>query len=415
LEVCKLKFRNYNFNIDKKYVHRIWQEIGWIDKDKRKNKALDIFLENNHAIVAELNEEVEGLAISTPGSIRYLNEELKLNAITGITISRIARKKGLGGKLTASIIADNALNGALVSALSMFEQGFYNKLGFGTGCYENFISFDPSQLNIDLKPRVPVRISLDDWEEVHKSRLNRLRNHGSCNLYSPAITRAEMMWSNNGFGLGYCNKNSELSHYIWFNTRDVEHGPYEIAWMVYQNWEQFTELMALVKSLGDQIHLIKMIEPTEIQMQDLIKTPFKNIKISEKSKYKCGIESMAFWQMRILDLKAVISRTHLQTKELHFNLQLNDPIEKYLSTDSKWKGVSGQYIISLGPNSRAERAYDKKLPTMVSSIGAFTRLWLGVRSAVGLAVTDDISAPDSLLNELGHILRLPPFSIDWYF
>ncbi len=36
--------------------------------------------------------------------------------------------------------------GAELAGLGMFEQGFYNKLGFGTLAYENWVSFDPANL-----------------------------------------------------------------------------------------------------------------------------------------------------------------------------------------------------------------------------------------------------------------------------
>ena len=65
--------------------------------------------------------------------MRYLDETLPFSCITGVTTSRVARKLGLAGKLTAVAVAHEAADGAAVVGLGMFEQGFYNRLGFGNG------------------------------------------------------------------------------------------------------------------------------------------------------------------------------------------------------------------------------------------------------------------------------------------
>ena len=58
---------------------------------------------------------------------------------------------------------------------------------------------------------------------------------------------------------------------------------------------------------------------------------------------------------------------------------------------------------------------DPSLPILAASVNAFTRLWLGVGPATGLAITDDLSGPDDLLNQLDEILRLPQPKPDWDF
>ena len=149
-----------------------------------------------------------------------------MSCVTGVTTSRVARRRGLARRLAARAIAVDAAEGALVASLGMFEQGYYNRLGFGTGGYEHWVSFDPARLNVDVRPRVPRRITADDWALVHASRLARRRGHGACNLIPPEITQAEMRWADNGFGLGYCDgPNGELTHHIWCQTKNVEQGP----------------------------------------------------------------------------------------------------------------------------------------------------------------------------------------------
>ena len=136
------------------------EEVGWIDKDEKQNEAMDLFLSTSKALVVELNGEAECLVVTTEGTIRHLKTDLPLCAVTGVTTSRVARKQGFAGRLTARAIADAAENGAMVAGLGIFDQGFYNLLGFGNGTYEHWIRFDPSTLKIDKQPRVPQRLEL---------------------------------------------------------------------------------------------------------------------------------------------------------------------------------------------------------------------------------------------------------------
>ena len=409
-----MRFRRYDPERDREAAHRIWYETGWLKKGKEE--IMDLFVECGRALVAELHEEPECLVMTAPGTMRYLDEELSMSCVTGVTTSRVARRRGLARQLAARAIAVDAAEGALVASLGMFEQGYYNRLGFGTGGYEHWVSFDPARLNVDVRPRVPRRITADDWALVHASRLARHRGHGACNLIPPEITRAEMRWADNGFGLGYCDgPNGELTHHIWCQTKNVEQGPYEIVWMSYQTADQFLELMALLKSLGDQVRLIKMREPQGIQLQDLIEQPFKQHQVSEGSKFASGIRAIAYWQMRICDLLGCLERTHLPMGPVRFNLRLTDPIERMLDDDAPWHGISGEYIVTLGPTSGAKRGRDDTLPTLTAPVGAFTRLWLGVRPATGLAITDELSGPMELLERLDRILCLPDPKPDWDF
>lgn len=411
-----MRIRPYNKETDFKYVERIWREIGWLSAGDDDDKTtLKLFLEGSNPIVGEFEGEVEGMVSTCPGEMRYLDQDLKMDVVGAVTISRVARKQGLAKEMTARAIANSALNGAKISALGMFEQGFYNRLGYGTGGYEYIHSFNPANLSINLQHRPPRRISKDDWKKAHQARLNRKRCHGSCNITNPLETRGVMNNTSNGFGLGYYNDEGELSHYIWCEADKVFHGPYWIEWMVYQTKEQFLELMALIKSLGDQVHKIGMIEPAGIQLQDLLHRPFVNKRVTKGSTYSWVQRISAYWQMRILDLEGCLEKTHL-LEEVRFNLNLSDPLEHILPDDAKWKGVGGQYVITLGPASKAEPGYDENLPTLDASVGAFTRMWLGVRPATGLSVTDEIDGPDQLLADLDRVLSIVPQpKPDWDF
>ncbi|MFH1007969.1 MAG: GNAT family N-acetyltransferase [Candidatus Latescibacterota bacterium] len=409
-----MKCRPYDKEKDRSAAHRIWREIGWIEQDKEA--VVDLFSECGSSLVAEVGGETECLVTAAPGTIRYLDEELPFSCITGVTTSRVARKKGLARRLTALSVAGAKAEGALVSGLGMFEQGYYNQLGFGSGGYEHRASFDPSRLKVRVKARVPRRIGFDDWDMAHASRLARARGHGGCNLTPPELTQAQMCRAKNGFGLGYCDgPNGELTHHFWCTDGGMESGPYTIGWMTFRTPDQFLELIALIKSLGDQVRLVTMREPQGIQLQDLLDRPLKGQQVSEKSRFENRIHALAYWQMRINDLPGCMARTHLPGDVVRFNLELSDPIGAHLDGKAPWRGITGRYVVSLGPASNAEPGTDPTLSLLSASVGAFTRLWLGVRPAGGLAVTDELSGPRELLGQLDELMRLPDPKPDWDF
>jgi GNAT acetyltransferase-like protein len=407
-----MTFRTYDSTKDKAAAHRIWREAGWLEEDKEN--VMDAHVETGRAMVADLDGEAECLVLSVPGTIRYLDQELPFTGITGVTTSRVARKQGLARQLTARLIAADVADGALVAGLGMFEQGFYNQLGFGTGSYEHWMGFDPARLRVKVKARVPRRITTDDWAKVHASRLARLRLHGAISFTSPDMTRADMMSTKNKFGLGYFGPDGELTHHIWCRSTG-EHGPYSVLWMSYQTREQLLELLALLKNLGDQVRLVRMCEPPAFQLQDLIAQPFKQGQISEKSKFETGSRAWAYWQMRICDLAGCMAHTHLDGDAVRFNLDLHDPIERFLDESAPFHGISGSYVVTLGPTSAAEPGTDDALDTLRASVGAFTRMWLGVCPATGLSATDVLAGPPALLDRLDRVLRLPAPHVDWDF
>ncbi|MCK5380351.1 MAG: hypothetical protein KAJ81_02705, partial [Candidatus Latescibacteria bacterium] len=167
--------------------------------------------------------------------------------------------------------------------------------------------------------------------------------------------------------------------------------------------------------LGDQVRLVNMREPQGIQLQDMLDCPFKQRQVSEKSKFESRMHASAYWQMRINDLPGCMARTHLPGDTVRFNLKLSDPIGRFLDEEAPWRGIAGEYVVALGPSSNAEAGMDAALPTLTASVGAFTRMWLGVRPATGLTVTDALSGPRELLKQLDGNLRLPDPKPDWDF
>jgi hypothetical protein len=115
------------------------------------------------------------------------------------------------------------------------------------------------------------------------------------------------------------------------------------------------------------------------------------------------------------DVPACLEATALRGVDLRFNLCLHDPIESYLSPDETWRDVGGEYTVTLGAESGAEVGRADGLRTLDASVGAFTRLWLGVAPATGLALTDELSGPAELLSELDWAFRLPTPTPNWDF
>lgn len=398
-------------------IFRIWQEVGWISwTAPGLRDSFSHFLRDSTGYVGEIENRPESCVTTCPGKIRYLSQDLSLTCITSVTTSHVARKQNLAQHLTVHAIAEAAASGSSVAALGMFEQGFYNRFGFGSGPYNHVVSFDPADLRSQATYRPPQRLSSQDWQAVHASRLERARFHGGCTVDPAGNTRWRMEQLKQGFGLGYFDgPGDSLSHHLWFDVEDFRNGPYTVQWLACQSPKQLLELLTLLQGFGDQVRLVRMTEPPGIQLQDLINKPISHLLLSKDARFEQGIRSISPAQDRILDLASCLSKTQLPCAPLRFNLHLSDPIEQYLDAKSVWRGCGGTFTVTLGEESAAETGATKSLPTLDASVNAFTRLWLGVRPASGLAITDDLSGPESLLQQLDEVFRLPVPLHDWEF
>lgn len=412
-ETAGISLRPYDAKCDRPSTRRIWRETGWITKDEEE--GMSRYVEAARAVVAEVDGEAECLVCTAPGEMRYGTEDLPFTGVTGVTTSRIARKQGLAGRLLASALAQDARDGALVAGLGMFEQGYYNHLGFGTLGYEHIFGFDPAHLSVPTAHRIPKRLTPDHYEKMHAARLRRRRGHGGLNLFHSEITRSDMDDRDDKFGVGYFDSEGNITHALWVRPKNVESGPYRIMWMVWNTREEFLELMSVVKSWGDQVHLVRMAEPPLVQIQDLIRQPIKHRAVTDKGKFRGECHAIAYFQARILDVPGCLGRTRIDGHTVRFNLRLTDPIERFLDSNEDWRGTAGEYVVTLGLVSSAKRGEDLALPTLAASVNAFTRLWLGIRPATGLAITDDLTGTESLLQDLDSLVRLPSPAFDWDF
>ena len=86
------------------------------------------------------------------------------------------------------------------------------------------------------------------------------------------------------------------------------------------------------------------------------------------------------------------------------------------SPQRAWDGIGGDWVVTLGPESHAERvgAAPSGLDTLEASVNAFTRLWLGVGRPSALAFTSpDLKAPAELFEKLDETLLLTVPDPDW--
>jgi predicted acetyltransferase len=401
--------RPYDHETDFEAVVRIWREVGWIDTSDGQKEGLEAFLSVGSASVALIDGEAECLVHWTPGTLRHTETDLAFCGITAVTTSRIARKRGFATRLTADALVEGIEAGKAVAGLGMFEQGFYDRFGFGTGTYEHRLSIDPGSLRVDVPYRTPVRVTSDDWEDVHAALLRRMRPHGSLTLDRPEIVKAELRWIENPFGLGYRDADGRLTHFLMGPTKG-ENGPYTVWHMAYETPHQLLELLRLLKELSDQVASIVIMEPPEIQLQDLVAQPIRQRIRTIKSEHETVQRSTAFWQIRILDLAACVAAHSWPGPEVAFNLSLHDP----LADLTGGAGVGGDYTIVVGSPSTVEPGRAKALPTLEASVNAFTRLWFGVRPASSLAITDRLSGPADLLAALDGAVRLPQPRMGWF-
>jgi len=417
-----MEWRYFDFERDQAAAARIWHEIGWLNqKDAPSREGMAAYTQSGPGYVALVHGDPGCFVFRCDGTIRHRNDDLPLAAITGVATARNGRKQGLALELTARALAEAADEGAAVAGLSTFEQGFYDRIGFGTCAYSHYWRFDPDRLTVSDKVRPPHMLRTDHVDAIHDARLQRRRPHGAVSLTSVGQTRSTILRSGDGFGLGYFDEGTETpSHCLWCTPQETTRDPYSIEFMVWKTRAQFLELMGLIKQWGDQVRLVTMTEPAGIQMQDLIDRPTQHFWSTVGGEYTSGCRAHANFQYRIVDLATCIAATHLTGPEVAFNLTLHDPMSERPrdgvgQTSGYWKGLSGDYRMLLGPESQIKVGHEAALETLEASVGAFTRLWLGVGSATALSMTDRLSGPPALMEALDEVLRLPTPQTDWFY
>lgn len=403
--------RRYHDADDRVDLVRVWTEIGWLDPGREQE--VDWFLDGSRGYVGELDGRPECFVFAADGFMLYLDQDLPFSAITAVTTGRAARRLGLAHRTLAFALAAEARQGAVLSALGVFDQGFYDELGYGTGSYIRRIIADPASFHISARARVPERLGGGHWQEVHAARLRRRRTHGACNLKPAGVARREISDPARSFGMGYRDEpDGGISHMLWCWPAAHGRGPWDVE-LVFRTRSQLEELLALLKAWSDEVTTVRFREPPGVIAQDLLDRPFRGYRLTRGTEWQTGIRCWAGWQARILDLQASVAAVRCPG-EVAFNLEIEDPLASY-GEASEFGGLSGTYVVRLGERSLCEAGSDADLPTLRSSIGAFTRLWLGVAPASGIAMTDRLFGPDHLIEQLDAVLRLPEPQPDWDF
>lgn len=406
--------RRYDEERDYVSVLRTWRECGWIDDSDEQAEGVRRFHACGSTLVADVDGAAEAAVHVTTGSFRHVDTELPLAAVTAVTTSHIGRHQGLASRLLAEQLSVARSDGAAVSVLGAFEQGFYDRLGFGTGADERWHTFDPAALTVPLPDAVPVRLTVDDADEIHRLLIRRARGHGSVVLDAPAIVSAELRWIEHPVLLGFRDPDDgRLTHFLGASMAD-EHGPLKVTWLAYERPAHALELLGLLRGLGDQFRVVELeVEPPEIHLQDVLRTPARQLTYARMMGRAGSLHgSFAEMQLRILDLQRCVAALRLPV-EVTFGLRLTDPLAAL--DDTPWSGIGGEYTIRIGPDPMVRDGIDDGLPVLDASVNALSRLWVGALPASSLALTDDLAGPEELLASLDRAIRLPTPADTWSF
>ena len=393
---------------------RIFHEIGWMDGKDSDKEVFEAYTDGANSLVAEIEGEVEVFVVTRPGSCKYLNEDIPFSAVTGVATSRVARQQGLAGKVTVQAIEDSANNGAAMSILGMFDQGYYDKFGYGTTVYHHISTFDPAHLQVPRLTRSPKRLSKDDAAAMHTCRCQRKRYHGGCNLDGIGETRATTIWQEHAFGLGFEDDAGVLTHFLWIKPKG-EHGPYNVWFTGWETHEQLIELLSVLKSLSDQIHGVRMADPSRLHLQDFLTRPLATYRARKGGNFDSDVVSQVWMQCRMLDVPTCVGAMKLCGDPVSFNLELADPIAQYLQEESSWRGVGGHWVIRLGEESSATKGTDDSLPTASGTVNDLSRIWFGSSTAEAVSVTGNFKADPGLMQAIDEIVRIPSPEVDWDF
>ena len=201
---------------DQEHCIRIFREVGWMDGKDSDKEVFEAFISETNPLVAELNGEVEVFVVTRAGSCRYLAADIPFSAVTGVVTSRVARQQGLASSVTAQAIAESANNGAAMSMLGMFDQGYYEKFGYGSTTYYRISTFDPASLLVPRLTRSPKRLSKDDATAMHECRNRRRRYHGGCTLEGLGVKVTV-----DGVHVGFFGKDSSIKGVTIANPKEL--------------------------------------------------------------------------------------------------------------------------------------------------------------------------------------------------
>ncbi len=421
--------RRFDPGRDDEAVSRILMEVGWKrpgEKDERVD-ARRRFHEASAGFVAEAHGEPECYVSTMSGSYQYRDQALPFAGVTGVVTSRVARKQGLASRTTARALAYQAKEGAVVAGLGIFDQGFYNKLGFGTAAYDHYAMVDPASLTVPCCRRRPVRLGAQNLDEMHAARLRRRLCHGSVSLYNETNTLMGVTAPETSFGLGFRNdETGELTHCLWVSTDSPGEGPYRVMWTSFATIGQYLELLGLLRNFGDQVYTVWLPEPSGIQLQDFLDRPFRRREQSRRGEHETSVTASAVFQYRITDVPAAMAASvrslrRRGTELPSFTMRVTDPVTRYLPKGTEWSGCAGVYRVgpegaeTLSREPGGSTTADRTEVDLETGIGDLTRAWLGVLPTSTLRDTSDVTVGDGLAAALDEAFAGPSPHTDWFY
>ncbi len=408
----------FSYERDMEDVLRVWTETGWFDGEDRERKYIESFFQANdgRSVVARLNGHAESVVHRALGTMHFDQTQVSLGGVTAVTTSRIARRLRFASRLTARTVAHLGDEGVAVALLGMFEQGFYDRFGFGVGPYENRVFVYPGDLDVPVRYRTPERLDFDEQiDEIHEAMVNRMPRHGGIVVGGERFTKAGSQLEDEISTYGY-RTDGVLTHFLSVLTKG-ENGPDRVIRMAYETKQQCFELLRLIQEWGDQVDCIRFVEPVWMQVQDFMKQPGREYRRTKDTPNAMKIDADAWWQLRIVDLDMCIKAMRVPSTDLSVIVELEDPIEPHLiqsGYEGDWKPLSGTWRLSFGSAQGAERVEAMPDVDLRTSVNALSRWWLGVVSANTLHAMGQFQSEPDVVEALDALTaHLPTPQIGW--
>ena len=145
-----------------------------------------------------------------------------------------------------------------------------------------------------------------------------------------------------------------LTHFVWVLAKG-ENGPYRIMDGL-RGRRCSVELLALLKSLADQVYAIRMLEPRRAVAEHAQKTlpqsgHCRKGYVQCGPKYACVVPAVG---VGFAQLSRALSYSGL---DITFQLRLEDPIDGVLAAEdlaaekAVWRSLSGDWVVTLGKQS----------------------------------------------------------------
>ena len=163
---------------DLEQLQRVWRETGWLEEGDLSKRGIEAYLNACDTIVEDVHGVMDIGASRAEGVLQVQGSGLPLCVIAGVYAGLAGRQGGHATRLTALQVAAGVADGAAVASLGIFDQGFYDRLGFGIGPYVHRMTVEPASLKVPRLERSPVRLTVDDAAEMHACRLARRHEHG---------------------------------------------------------------------------------------------------------------------------------------------------------------------------------------------------------------------------------------------